>query len=206
MNAYEMYYHFLALRNHFNLPNFNYHTYQGKSSASVKTFEKHRDRFYYINLSRQLNDPVSFMLANIVNYFPRKKWIGEFEKSIYLSWMKRTQSLTCIFQNELDKLEPDFDSNFLIKDGEHSNIIRLFFGKKICIETLAILLDITNAWCYYSTNLSQDVLWSQLELLLKKYIPFLEKSGYDRHKFRCLTRERFKEEEGNGQTKSNNRH
>ena len=101
-------------------------------------------------------------------------------------WLKRNQSLMYHFENDLSKLNEDFNSNFVTKQGEHPLIIRLYLGGGICLETLVILCDMVGCINHWNKELKDDFIWQELENKITKYKPFLH---YDKEKVRniCLT-------------------
>ena len=44
------------LKNHFTKEKYDYHKYCGKSRASIQSFYKRKDRFFFEKLSRQKDD------------------------------------------------------------------------------------------------------------------------------------------------------
>jgi hypothetical protein len=128
------------------------------------------------------------MLANFVA--DPTYYIGsEVSEEVYIQWKKRQQSLTYTFTTELKQLDEDFDANFRVIDGQHPPILRLFLGKKICIETLCILMDMLPGYIdHASKRMSGDPIWEPIRLKVIKYLKFFK---YDRKKFRQLVMERF---------------
>ena len=62
---------------------------------------------------------------------------------ISCSGSKRQQSLSYVFGNELDELDEDFNTNFVVEDGQYPRILSLYNMKRVSIETLVILNDLT---------------------------------------------------------------
>jgi hypothetical protein len=103
MTPFEVYKTYLALKNHFTKDSYDYFKYGGKVSASVKSFESRRDRFYFEKLAK-MRDPTSFILANLSE--DTNIWVGdlcanETAERRYKSWLKRNQSLSYTFRNDL---------------------------------------------------------------------------------------------------------
>ena len=69
VTPYDTYKTYLGLKNHFTRVNFDYHRYGGKSRASLQSFYKRRDRFFFEKLSRQKDDSqvVEFFVSNFVS-------------------------------------------------------------------------------------------------------------------------------------------
>ena len=192
MTPYEVYKDYLALRNHFNQPGYDYFKYQGKTSGSVAAFDKRKDKLFFQKLAKH-TDPHGLMLANfLVN---PKTWIkdlaySEDAQKVYDDWLKRSQSLTYVIKNEIKKLDPDFNTNFLINDSTHPIALRSYIKGDISIETLVVLIDITGCLNYWERNMEDDVIWKDVGLRLNKYRPFVK---YDREKIKAILVDIFSE-------------
>ena len=65
VTPFDAYKSYLGLKNHFTKEKYDYHRYGGKSRASLESFYKRRDRYFFEKLSRQKDDAevVEFLLA-----------------------------------------------------------------------------------------------------------------------------------------------
>jgi hypothetical protein len=190
MTPFEVYKNYLALKNHFTKDSYNYFKYGGKVSASVKSFESRRDRFYFEKLAKQ-KDPTSFILANLIH--DPTIWVGELvsndeSERRYKDWLKRSQSLSYQFRNEIESLEEDFDSNFRAESGEHPRLLSLFLARRISLETLIILLHLTKCYGRWNSRLEYDPVWKDVSRKIVKYQPFMK---YDLEKFKKIVLEKF---------------
>ena len=52
MTPYECYNEYLALKNHFTKPEYDYIKYQGKLRTKVDTFQKRKDRIFFEKLAK----------------------------------------------------------------------------------------------------------------------------------------------------------
>jgi hypothetical protein len=110
VDAYRQY---LALKNHFTKDSYDYHKYCGKSRATVQSFYKRKDRFWFERIARQKSDQeiVEFFVSNFITCTdPSKLWIGEMIREgeeRYEQWKKRNQSLSYIFKEETQSLFED---------------------------------------------------------------------------------------------------
>jgi len=110
MTPFDCYKTYLALKNHFTKEKYDYHKYCGKSRASLQSFYKRKDRFWFEKLSRNKTDKeiVDFFVSNFVSRDnPDTLWIGEIIRNgdkVYSEWKKRNQSLNYIFTEETEKL------------------------------------------------------------------------------------------------------
>lgn len=179
MNPFDVYKTYLSIKNHFSKPSYDYHKYSGKTSCTLNSFYKRRDRFYFEKMSRQKNkeEIINFFVANFVSCDdPQTLWIGDIIKKgeeNYSHWNKKQQSLTYIFSDELSKLLEDhtFKELFEIKSGHHPIIIKEYLRKKVSLETLTILDKLYHYTKYFDNNL-EDPIWKFIQLRIKKYHGF----------------------------------
>ena len=175
-DAYKCY---LSLKNHFTKDKYDYHKYCGKSRATVQSFYKRKDRFWFEKLARNKDDKevVEFFVSNFITCTdPSKLWIGEMMREgegRYTAWKKRTQSLSYIFKEEIENIlaNQDLDSVFAGKNG-HPIVLKKYLGGDISIETMVILDKILGFRNQFDKNI-QDPVWETVSLRMKKYSPFL---------------------------------
>jgi hypothetical protein len=139
------------------------------------------------------SDAFNYMLANLLD--DEKAWIKDIAYSpkaeqIYQDWMKRSQSLTYVFSNELAKLDSDFNSNFKVKDNSHPLLLKLYLRREISLETLIILVDLVGCVKYWSKKMEYDPNWDNVSIKIQKYRPFLK---YDREKYKKIVLDFFSE-------------
>ena len=179
VTPFETYKSYLGLKNHFTKEKYDYHKYCGKSRATVQSFYKRKDRFFFEKLSRQKNDEevIDFFVSNFVDCDdPQSLWIGDIMRSgegRYTDWKKRNQSLSYVFRQETESLfdGQKVDDVFDCSKG-HPPLLKSFLGGKVCLETMVIYDRIFG----YSKNFDKkllDPVWQSVSLKLKKYSPFL---------------------------------
>ena len=182
-DAYEMYVYYLALKRHFT-SSYDYHKYNGKINASITSFETRKDKFFFYKLSKR-SDAKDFILSNMVNN--PKIWIGDMlsdnGEQVFTEWTRRQQSLSYIFKSELGKLDEDFDSNLITKDGQHPKLLRLHTSGNISKETLIIIDDLTNVFSYWSKKILDNIIFPDILNICSKYKPFL---NYDKSKMKQI--------------------
>jgi len=191
MSAFECYQEYLALKNHFTLPSYDYFKYNGKTrNATVQTFEKRNDKLYFQKLAKH-PDPRGLMVSNLL--VNSKAWIkelayGDTSKQIYNDWQKRQQSLLYLFKEELSKLKENFDSNFRAEDNSHPYVLKLFLQKQISFETLVMLIDLVKCSNHWSKKHEYDPVVGEVLTKIAKYRPFL---NYDREKVKKIVIDKF---------------
>jgi len=179
MTPFDAYKQYLALKNHFSKNNYDYHKYAGKSRASVESFNKRKDKYWFEKLSRQKSDEEikNFYIANFVEADdPNSLWIGNVIRAgdiYYKEWVKRQQSLQYIFTQQSQEmlsssnLEELFDCS-----RQHPPILKMFLSGKIDIETLVIWDKIFLFRNNFDKKLL-DPVWELVSLKIQKYSPFL---------------------------------
>ena len=152
--------------------------YGGKSSATKDSFWKRTDRLFFVKTQRKYKKKQviqDYLVSNFVRN--TKGWLGDFNDENYIEWKKRTQSMSYNFRQELEKMGK---ANILgIQDGQHPLLLKEYLGKRVSVETLVILDDISKFTKKWDTELKNDVVWPKVKKLIKDYKKFLT---YDKKK------------------------
>lgn len=178
VSPFEVYQTYLSFKNHFTREKYDYFKYAGKTNASITSFNKRRDRYFFEKMSRQKSDIEikEYFLSNFITEDPSKIWIKEIIQNgegRYTDWKKKSQSLSYVFSEETSSIftKKNFDSVFSTSKG-HPVILKKYLGGEISIETLVILEKILKFRERFDIKL-QDPVWLSVSLILKKYEPFL---------------------------------
>jgi hypothetical protein len=177
---FETYKTYLAFKNHFTKKDYDYFKYCGRSRASINSFYKRKDRYFFERLSRQKNDDEikAYFVANFVECDdPERLWIGEIIRSgedTYTNWLKRSQSLFYLFKTEVEVFvrKDNFEELFDCKTGNHPEILKKHLQKAVSIETITILDLILEFTKRFDKKLT-DPVWEFISLRIQKYKPFL---------------------------------
>lgn len=176
---FDCYKTYLALKNHFTKDTYDYFTYNKKTRASLQSFYKRKDRFWFEKMSRQRDEKEveDFFIANFVSCNdPETLWIGEIIKEgegRYQNWQKKVQSLSYVFKEESQSLfeENKFEEVFQCSKG-HPPLLKKFLTGKVSLETLVIYDKIFMFGRDFDKKL-QDPVWETVSRRIKKYSPFL---------------------------------
>tara|TARA_B100001939_G_scaffold330307_2_gene327349 strand:- start:74 stop:685 length:612 start_codon:yes stop_codon:yes gene_type:complete len=193
VKPFDCYKSYLGLKNHFTKQNYDYHRYGGKSRASLESFYKRKDRFFFEKLSRQKDDSevIEFFVSNFVSCDdPQSLWIGEIVRNgetNYTNWKKRLQSLSYTFRTEIENVFSDkkFDEMFYIDGTRHPHIVREHLGKNLSLESLVILNKILGFKTEFDRRLN-DPIWKFLSMRIDKYDSFIH---IDVFKFKSILKE-----------------
>lgn len=192
MTPFEAYTKYLAFRSHFTRDDYDYIKYNGKVRANANSFDTRNDKYFFHKLSKH-KDVDGFLIAHMLVGNPGKKWIrdmlqDEENHHYYAEWLKRKQSLSYIFKNDLSLMNDDYNSNFAITDGGNPKMYSLMLRNRVSPETAIILNNLAPYFQYWTNKNLDPYIWGDLRKKLEKYTPFVE---YDRDKFLTMVKERF---------------
>ena len=179
VTPFETYQTYLSMKSHFTNKRYDFFKYGGKSRATMTSFNKRKDKYWFEKTSRKYSDQqiTDFLLSNFVNTdTPQNLWIGEIINSgerKYADWMRRQQSLTYLFKEQSKKLlsEKKLEEVFNCSKG-HPPILKKYLGGDISLETLVIFEKIFSFGKKFNRKL-KDPVWETVNMKMKKYIPFL---------------------------------
>ena len=179
VTPFETYQSYLSMKSHFTNRKYDFFRYGGKSRATMSSFNKRKDKYWFEKTSRKYSDGeiVNFLLANFVTTDnPKNLWIGEIINSgerTYADWIRRQQSISYIFKEESSKLleENELEELFQIGKG-HPIILKKFLGSDISLETF-VIFDIIFAFSEKFDEKLLDPVWETVSLKIRKYKPFL---------------------------------
>jgi len=192
VTPFETYQHYLSLKNHFTNPKYDFFKYGAKTRASMTSFNKRKDKYWFEKTSRKYNDKevVDFLVSNFVAADnPQNLWIGSLingGEQVYLDWKKRQQSLTYLFKEQSNELfsETKLEDALNCSKG-HPTILKKFLSGQLSLETLTIYEKIFHFSKDFDKKLV-DPVWETVSLKISKYSPFL---NTDIFQFKRILRE-----------------
>jgi hypothetical protein len=192
VSPYQVYCEYLALKSHFSNSKYDYFKYNKKVRASLTSFNRRTDKYWFEKTSRKYKDEeiVNFLVANFVESTSVNQiWIGEIINSgerIYADWMRRQQSLTYLFKEQSSELflETKLEDALSCSRG-HPPVLKRFLSGKLSLETFVIYDRIFSFGKDFDKKLL-DPVWETVSLKIKKYNPFL---NIDVFQFKKILRE-----------------
>ena len=180
MMPFECYKTYLAMKQHFTKDKYDYVKYCGRSRASLQSFHKRKDRYFFEKISRQHPDKEieNFFVANFAECDdPQTLYMVDIIKNgekRYNTWKKKNQSLSYIFKEEISSLfsPNNFVEHFKIKGRKHPSIVKEYLMKNISLETLIILDQIIDYTPKFNKKL-RDPVWELISQRMKKYSTFI---------------------------------
>ena len=189
MEGTKAYTRYLALKLHFTT-DYDYFRYGGKTRAMTnESFEKRKDTFFFRKIERRYNDQelTDFFVSNFVDN-NKTKWIGELSnvnaEKTYANWKKRIQSLSYMFEQDLliakEKLRTANPAELWEPvAGGHPEILKLYLGKKISIETLVASNVVLNYLPKWDREIKDSIIWPDVSKSIRKYSPFINMNKND---------------------------
>ena len=183
--GYDSYKLYLAMKLHFNSENYNFNQYNGHVKADLSSFMKRKDKFHFAKLARKYKDKlIDFYIANLsqVDY-----WAGELlereAEERYTDWRKRRQKLSHMFEQEVKQLleKKTIQEVLTCTGGQHPHLLKQFLGKKISLETMCILDEITDYSKSWKKLISENIVYPGVHHRIDKYKSFLY---FDKNKYK----------------------
>ena len=179
VTPFEVYQNYLGLKNHFTNPKYDYFKYNKKVRATITSFNRRKDRYFFERTSRKLSDKevVDFLVSNFIAADnPQNLWIGEIINSgerTYQEWMRRQQSLSYLFKEQSNELfsETKLEDALNCSKG-HPPVLKKFLSGQLSLETLTIYEKIFHFSKDFDKKLL-DPVWETVSLKIKKYAPFI---------------------------------
>lgn len=168
---------FMAIKQHFSLDNYDYFKYNGRVKGKIDSFDVRKDKFQFIKL-HSFNNYENLILSNILHN--QKAWVTDIIDSnvggkIFSEWEVRIANMENNFVSDLKKLKQDnFKDNFKSYNKQPPFVVKSDMQRQINLETLAILLDITNTKQYMLDNVDDTIIAHGIIKKSFKYIPFLK--------------------------------
>ena len=173
-DSYQLY---LGVKLHFNSESYDFVKYNGKVKADLPSFLKRNDRFHFGKLARLYkSELLDFYVANLSL---KDKWVGDLldneSKKVYLEWKKRNQRLTYQFAQDVTKLleKKSIQEVLTVTKGQHPYLLKQFLGKKISLETMCILDEITDYSKKWNTLITETLIYPETINKINKYKAFI---------------------------------
>ena len=194
LTGYETFCLYLALKNHFTRDNYDFFKYHGKTHVTKESFINRRDRFQFQRLSRKYNadQMKDFLIANFLH--DATIWVGQLleedAEERYNEYMKRKQSLSYTFNNELERLiEIAGELKALFKMNDNTlPLLTLHFQNEASLETLALLDHFVDYFNKFDNQMKDDYIWGKIRMKCKKLLPFME---FDRSKMKGILKDKM---------------
>jgi hypothetical protein len=199
MHGVEVYRMYLAMKQHFSNPKFDFFQYNGQVKAKEETYQQRNDFWFFETVAKKLSvDEVQdFLLASFIRSDdPTKVWIGDIKrlgKDRWLAYQKQRQSMSYIVEQDLGHVvhyletKGDTFNDLFTTLGSHPPLLKLHVKGNVSLETMVVMdicLGFSSMW---DRNL-KDPLWEFMSMKIRKYKPFL---SIDSDKYKKMMKEMF---------------
>jgi len=199
MHGIQVYRMYLAMKQHFSNPKFDFFQYNGQVNAKEKTYQERNDFWFFETIAKRMSPEQiqELLLASFIQSpDPTKVWIGDIKrdgKDRWLAHQKQTQSMSYIVEQDLSTMADYMETErYTFNDlfaplGTHPALLKLHIKRDVSLETL-VVMDICLGYTKLWDKKMSDPLWEFLSLKIKKYKPFL---SINTDKYLKMMKEKF---------------
>ena len=174
MEAIDVYLMYCAFKAHFTRDDYDYFKYDGKTRIKRESFYKRKDRLFFVKISRRYKEYDEVKNYLVSNFVKRPDgYVANFDDKIYQDWLDRRRNFYNIFSNEMQPYVKNFEPLFAVENSNHPKLLREYLGKRISLETLAVLDNLVNFSEKWDKEMSGDYVWNDVKKLLNNYQRFL---------------------------------
>lgn len=179
MDGFKAYKYFMAIKLHFTSEKYDVFEKNGRVSGTRATFEKRNDRFLFEKLGNKFSaeqEYIQFLVANFAYGHKNVVYSNESDE-YYHTWMKRKESMSQIFQNDLNEIILHLEKNHLKEEDLYSTesgipeLLSMYVGGYITLETMVILQNLED---YLPKWESLIMLWHDHFLTIRKANRFVK--------------------------------
>jgi hypothetical protein len=186
IDGFKVYKFYLALKLHFSKTDFDVFV-NSNVKANRDSFEKRNDRGLFYAMGKKHTEDktvVQYIVANMAYGNTQFIYDKELADRNYNEWVKRKQSISKVFSDDLVIIQEYLESNnftldslFTFTTNAQPSIIYLYVGGRITIETFSILNELENlipSWKADKSNDLYNVLSSELIKVdkIKKFVKY----------------------------------
>ena len=165
MDGYKVWKLYMAVKLHFTTNKYNVFNNRGHVKGGRDTFYNRNDRFIFEKLSRRFDterDIIQYFVANFAYGNDSVAYSDAEAEENLVKWNKRKQSISQVFNNDLQVITLHLEKQSLKMDNLYSGgspeLLKLFLGGFITIETMVILNCINN---YLADWTHLNLLWDE---------------------------------------------
>ena len=177
MDPFDVYKIYLALKLHFTTDSYDITKHKYAAKGRKDTFLKRKDLIVIRKLARDFSrqEIIDILVANFVR---GDKWGGVFDGEAidtWTHWKAKKERIQYTFEQDLYSihLRMEKDNMTDATQGDHPLILKMLMGQKIALETVVIL----NKHFNFCDDYKDDLVLSDLCLLVRKYTPFIGKKS-----------------------------
>jgi len=191
MDGFEAYKYSHAVNLHFNSPSYDCFKYRFKTNVTQKSYWGRNDKYQLTKIGSRFKDEKEIIKYFACHQVAGNKWVGDMirDEDTYTQFLKRIDSLSYLFRNELEDVS-DMDLGTLLgNDGKlYPKIIDLYLEGTLSLETVCIMNRLTGFIEGANSKITETILWPDIYKKVIKYQQFLD---FDRTKMKNLILKTF---------------
>jgi hypothetical protein len=187
ITGFECYKYYLGIKLHFTSDKYDVIKAGGKVSAGQTAYAKRRDKYFFEKLAEKLDQPryaIRYFVANFAYGHDNVVYDREVSQDLLTKWIKVKESLSKVFEDELEIIYNDSVKNklsskqvFYCTQNGICSIIKLWKAGKISIETVNLIMqykpDAFEQWKEYPEC---KLVYANDLLRVEKLTPFVKVS------------------------------
>jgi len=193
MDGFKAYRYYLAIKLHFTTDKFDVFQNRGNVKGTREAFNARNDRYIFEKLAKKFDedkDIIQFFVSNFAYGNGSAIYDGKEADDSYTEWLRRKQSITKVFIDDLATLLTHLETFklkhtalFEFTENEYPVILKLFVGGKINIETIRIIDDMYPIVHKWKDHSSIKYIWEDEMRRIIKLTGFVK---YDRIKIKKI--------------------
>jgi hypothetical protein len=185
MNGYQAFQLYLALKQHFSTPSYDFIKYNGKVRTSPASYDKRKDKYFFEKLAK-VRDPqqriVSCLISDITWI---RDMISQDGEKAELQYTKTLQGISHAYKTDLNTLRTPLDILLRVAPNSmYPPLLSAYINESVSIQTMLVLDQLVGYLDHWNQLLKDDLMWPDIFMKISKYKPFLT---VDKQKMRQIT-------------------
>lgn len=183
MDGFEAYKFANAVNLHFN-SDYDCFKYRFKTRVSQKSYWGRPDKYQLTKIGKRFKSKDEIIRYFAAHQVAGNKWVGDMirNEDVYVDYLKKIESLSYNFREELDQLS-EYKLDELLTIDNNSNypkIINKYLEDTVSLETICVLNSLTGFMHDANKKITETIMWPDLYKKVIKYEPFIT---FDNKKF-----------------------
>ncbi len=189
MTGYEAFILHHAINLHFN-GSYDCWKYNFKTNITEKTYWKRPDKFQLTKIGKRFKNRDDIILYFASHQVAGNRFTGDMvrDEETYTKFLKRIDSISYLFKNELQEISDDGFDSLLEIEETYPRIIHHYLEDTVSLETVCIINKLTGFIESINKQITETIMWPDLYNKITKYQPFLK---FDESKMRKIVLDIF---------------
>lgn len=180
IDGFKAFKYYTALKLHFTDKKFDVFQNRARLRGSYDKFVKRNDKNLFEKLAKRVKDDkicIQYIAANFMYRNPDMIWNDEDSDKNYNQYIKRKQSITHLFEDDLQTII-NTNSSYTFNGNNIPDVFKLWLTNKISLETVVILDQMDDIVSRMENKDYLSLLLGSDLLLVKKASKFVKYDSY----------------------------